>query len=88
MIKKLEVQNENEQYIIPIQEQIINKSKVKKKIIYIYIYIFLVANREREGVWVLSRAIHESVWVGFMPNPEPTQWSWVVENLTCHQPLK
>ena len=41
MIKKLEVQNENEQYIIPIQEQIINKSKVK----YIYIYIFLVADR-------------------------------------------
>ena len=37
MIKKLKVQNENEQYIIPIQEQIINKSKVKKKIIYIYI---------------------------------------------------
>ena len=44
MIKKLKVQNENEQYIIPIQEQIINKSKVKKKK-YIYIYIFLVANR-------------------------------------------
>ena len=39
MIKKLEVQNENEQYIIPIQEQIINKSKVKKKK-YIYIYMF------------------------------------------------
>ena len=40
MIKKLKVQNENEQYIIPIQEQIINKSKVKKKKIYIYIYIY------------------------------------------------
>ena len=37
MIKKLKVQNENEQYIIPIQEQIINKSKVKKKKLYIYI---------------------------------------------------
>ena len=45
MIKKLKVQNENEQYIIPIQEKIINKSKVKKKKIYIYIYIFLVADR-------------------------------------------
>ena len=48
MIKKLEVQNENEQYIIPIQEQIINKSKVK----YIYIYIYISSGRsiERGGV--------------------------------------
>ena len=43
MIKKLKVGNENEQYIIPIQEKIINKSKLKY--IYIYIYIFLVADR-------------------------------------------
>ena len=45
MIKKLKVGNENEQYIIPIQEKIINKSKIKKKILYIYIYIFLVVDR-------------------------------------------
>ena len=48
MIKKLKVQNENEQYIIPIQEQIINKSKVK----YIYIYIYISSGKsiERGGV--------------------------------------
>ena len=50
MIKKLKVQNENEQYIIPIQEQIINKSKVKKKIIYIYIYISSGKSIERGGM--------------------------------------
>ena len=49
MIKKLKVQNENEQYIIPIQEQIINKSKVKKKI-YIYIYISSGKSIERGGM--------------------------------------
>ena len=51
MIKKLKVQNENEQYIIPIQEQIINKSKVKKKnYIYIYIYISSGKSIERGGM--------------------------------------
>ena len=50
MIKKLKVQNENEQYIIPIQEQIINKSKVKKKKKYIYIYISSGKSIERGGV--------------------------------------
>ena len=50
MIKKLKVQNENEQYIIPIQEQIINKSKVKKKKLYIYIYISSGKSIERGGM--------------------------------------
>ena len=50
MIKKLKVQNENEQYIIPIQEQIINKSKVIYIYIYIYIYISSGKSIERGGM--------------------------------------
>ena len=34
------------------------------------------------------RLLHGSIYVGFLPNPEPTRPHWVIGSLTRRQPLE
>jgi len=43
---------------------------------------------KRRFVIVAIRAVHGSVRVGFVPNPEPTRWNWVRKKCIRRQPAR
>ena len=40
----------------------------------------------RKIINIYIRVVHRSVWVRFMPNPEPTCWNRVEKKVICHRP--
>ena len=36
----------------------------------------------------IYRVVHRSIWVEFVPNPEPTRWNRVEEKGTCYRPAE